>query len=51
MAKWGDITEKARQLAKREREIYQQQTIPEVLEQMAAEIERLRDQLKQEQTK
>ena len=42
MAHWGDVTEKARELAKREREIYQQQTIPAVLEEMAAEIERLR---------
>ena len=45
MAHWGDVTEKARELAKREREIYQQQTIPAVLEEMAAEIERLRGEL------
>lgn len=51
MARWGDITAKARELAKREREIYQQQTIPAVLEEMAAEIERLRAQLNKEQSR
>ncbi len=47
MTRWGDITARARQIARREREVYQQRELPDLLEEMAAEVERLRVELEQ----
>jgi hypothetical protein len=45
MAKWADPSERCRELARREREIYDQQELPDLLEHMAEENARLRDEL------
>ena len=42
MAHWGDITARARQIARREREVYQQRELPDLLEEMADELEACR---------
>ena len=45
MAKWVDPSERCRELARREREIYGQQELPDLLEHMAEENARLRAEL------
>ena len=42
MAKWLDPSERCRELARRERDIYDQQELPDLLEHMAEENARLR---------
>ena len=42
MAKWPDLTQRARELADRERRLYDQRELPAVLEELAAENEALR---------
>ena len=42
MAKWADPSERCRELARREREIYDQQELPDLLEHMAEESARFR---------
>jgi 3-dehydroquinate dehydratase len=42
MAKWADPSERCREIARREREIYGQQELPDLLEHMAEENAKLR---------